>query len=133
MSLKEMTTKDAATITVTDGTSVTFAEDGISIPNGIHLIASSDTEYKTRRQLTAKTRAGAYDYKTNSYTKDKRSMVLVAPVIDDNLKIVFNTVRLEVEVLPTMSTASKVELLKQAAQLLLSADSEEFWVTGTRF
>lgn len=132
MSLKDMTVATGATISVADGTPVVFAEDGVTIANGIHLVATSDPDFRTRRQVTAKSRAATYDYKTNSYAKEKRSVVYVVPTVDINSKTVFNTVRIEVEFDPTLDTGDKQDLLKVGAQLLVDSDLEEFWATGAR-
>jgi len=38
MGLKNMSIATGATISVTGGTAVVFADDGVTIPNGIHLV-----------------------------------------------------------------------------------------------
>jgi hypothetical protein len=131
MGLKTMTLLAGATVAATGGTALAFADDGVSIQNGVHLIVPADADYQTRRQLTAKYRQPSLDVKTGVYGKDKKSISLALPVVLADGKVVFNTIRLEREVHPSMSAADVLELNKLGAQLLTDDDVLAFWATGS--
>lgn len=129
MGLKTMSLLTGATVSSAGGTALAFAEDGVSIQNGVHLIVPSDTDYQTRRQVTAKYRPPTLDVKTGAYGKDKKTISLVKPVLVDG-KVYFCTLRLEREVHPSLSAADATDLLILGAQLLTDADVAGFWATG---
>lgn len=130
MGLKTMSLLSAATITQSGGSALLFAEDGQTVANGVHLIVPADADYQTRRQLTVKYRPPSLNASTNVYGKDKKSMCLAQPLILPNGSVVFNTIRIEREVHPSLSAANALELNKLGAQLLVDDDVVSFWATG---
>lgn len=131
MALKNMSLLTGATIAATGGTALAFADDGVSIANGVHLVVPSDTDYQTRRQATFKFRPPTLDAKTSVYGKDKKSVSIVDPIVMPSGQIVFNTVRIEREVHPSYSAADCIELNKLAAQVLVDSDLDNFWAVGS--
>jgi hypothetical protein len=108
-----------------------FAEDGVTIQNGLHLIIPADADYQTRRQVTAKYRPPTLDPKTATYSKDKKSISLSKPIVLTDGRVVFNTIRIEREVHPSLAAADAIELNKLGAQMLVDADTDAFWATGS--
>lgn len=132
MGLKTMSlSANATAITVTGGTALVFSDDGVTIPNGLHLIVPADADYQTRRQVTAKYRQPTLDPKTGVYSKDKKSICLALPQVLADGRVVFNTIRIEREVHPSLSAANAEELCKLGAQILTDADVVSFWATGS--
>lgn len=131
MGLKTMSLLSGATVTASGGSALVFADDGVTIPNGLHLIVPADADYQTRRQVTAKYRPPTIDAKTGAYSKDKKSITLVLPLVLSTGAVVFNTMRIEREVHPSLSAANALELNKLGAQLLSDSDSDAFWATGS--
>lgn len=131
MGLKNMSLLASATVSASGGTALVFANDGVTIQNGLHLIVPADTDYQTRRQVTAKYRPPTLDPKTNSYSKDKKSISLSKPMVLTDGRVVFNTIRIEREVHPSLAAADAVELNKLGAQLLSDTDTDSFWATGS--
>lgn len=130
MGLKTMSLLASATVAASGGTALVFAEDGVTIQNGVHLVVPADTDYQTRRQVTAKYRPPTLDSKTGAYGKDKKSISLSKPLVLADGRVVFNTIRIEREVHPNLSAADAVELNKLGAQMLADADLDAFWATG---
>lgn len=130
MGLKSMSLLATATVSASGGSALAFAEDGVSIQNGLHLIVPADTDYQTRRQVTVKYRQPTLDPKTGAYSKDKKSISLSKPIVLSDGRVVFNTIRIEREVHPSLAAADAVELNKLGAQLLTDADTDGFWATG---
>lgn len=131
MGLKTMSLLSAATVAATGGTALVFADDGVTIQNGVHLIVPSDTDYQTRRQLTAKFKQPTLDPTTGAYGKDKKTMCLSKPIVLTSGKVVFNTIRIEREVHPNLTAAEALELNNLGAQMLTDADAAGFWATGS--
>jgi len=130
MGLKNMSLLSSATITPSGGTALVFADDGVTIQNGVHLVVPADTDYRTRRSVTAKFRPPVVD-KDGVYTKDKKYLSFNVPQILASGKIVNNVIRVEREVHPELSAAQCTELNKVAAQLLFDTDVDGFWATGS--
>lgn len=131
MGLKTMSLLAGATITPSGGSALVFAEDGQMIQNGVHLIVPADTDYQTRRQLTAKVKQPTLDPKTRTYTgKDKKSISYTQPVVLADGTISFAVLRVEREVPPSMSAANALEMLKIGAQICVDADLADFWANG---
>jgi hypothetical protein len=130
MGLKTMTLLSGATVSATGGTSLAFSDDGVSIQNGLHLVVPADTDYQTRRQATVKYRPPSIDVKTGVYGKDKKSISLTKPMVLTSGQVVFNTIRIEREVHPSLAASDVLELNKLGAQLLIDADVDGFWTAG---
>lgn len=131
MGLKSMSLLSAATVSASGGTALVFADDGVTIPNGVHLVIPADADYQTRRTVTAKYKAPTIDVKTGSYGKDKKSISLTLPMVLSTGQVIFNVIRIEREVHPSLATASVDELNKLAAQMLFDTDVTNFWATGS--
>lgn len=120
-----------ATVASSAGTALVFADDGVSITNGLHLIVPADADYQTRRQVTVKYKPATLDAKTGAYGKDKKSICLALPIVLTDGRVIFNTIRIEREVHPSVSAANCVELNKLGAQLLTDTDTDAFWANGS--
>lgn len=131
MGLKSMSLLASATVAASGGSALVFADDGVTIQNGVHLIVPADTDYQTRRSVTAKVKQPTIDVRTNAYGKDKKSISLTLPQVLADGRVVFNVIRIEREVHPSLSAANAEELNKLAAQLLTDADTANFWATGS--
>lgn len=131
MGLKSMSLLAGATVAASGGSAQVFADDGVTISNGLHLIVPDDTDYQTRRQATVKYRPPVLDVKTGAYGKDKKSISYAVPVVLSDGRIVFNTIRVEREVHPSLSAASAAELNAIGAQLLVDSDAASFWASGS--
>lgn len=131
MGLKTMSLLAGATVSSSGGTALVFADDGQTIQNGVHLIVPADADYQTRRQVTAKYRPPTLNATTGVYSKDKKSISLALPLVLTDGRVVFNTIRIEREVHPSLLAATAEELCKLGAQLLVDADVASFWATGS--
>jgi hypothetical protein len=131
MGLKTMSLSDSATgISVTGGTALPFSDDGVTVPNGVHLVCTGDTDFATRRTITAKVRPSSLDPKTGVYGKDKKSLCLALPIVATDGSVKFATIRIEREVVPAMTAAQCTNLNRLGAQLLVDADTDNFWANG---
>jgi len=118
-----------ATVSATGGTAQNFTPDGVEIQNGIHLADAGEPDFKLRNQLTLKTRNPQLS--NGVYGKGKRWATLNVPMVCADGKVVFNLVRIEVEVHPEMSASDYLDMLKRGSQLLFDSDTTAFWATGS--
>lgn len=129
MSLRDLTLKPEATVTYA-GDATTFAEDGVQISGGLHVIDITNTDFRTRMSLTAKNRQPVYDKKTLSYTKEKKTISLVKPLALSNGQTAFNTLRIEMEVHPEAASDLKTLFRSMGVGILADSDFDAFWATG---
>lgn len=118
-------------ITATAGSAIAFSPDGVSVVDGIHLIVAADTDFRTRRQITAKQKAPTLNSATGVYSKGKKSLTFVHPKILADGTTTFNLVRVEIEVHPESSVAEALDLTMIGAQLAGDTDFASFWATGS--
>lgn len=130
MGIKNMTLLASATLAATGGTAVVFADDGVTVPNGVHLVVPADTNYALRRSATIKYRPPVLD-NLGAYSRDKKYISITRPLTLASGKIVNNVLRVEREVHPELSAAECTELNKLAAQLLFDSDVDSFWAAGS--
>ena len=130
MGIKTMTVKSGATMAPTGGTDLVFADDGLTIQNGVHLVVPAVTDYKVRPQATVKYRQPAVG-SDGLYSKDKKSISYSVPYVTASGKVVFNTIRVEREVHPEFSAAAALDLLIVGSQLLTDSDATAFWASGS--
>lgn len=130
MGMKNMSLLSSATLAATGGTALVLADNGVTIQNGVQLVVPADTNYATRRSITAKYRPPVVA-KDGILSRDKKYLSLTVPMALASGAIVNNVIRLEREVHPEFSAANCVELNKLAAQLLFDADTDGFWATGS--
>jgi len=131
MALKNMSLLASATVSASGGSALAFVDNGVTIANGVQICASGDTDFQTRRLVTAKYKAPALNQKTNTYGKDKKSLTLVKPLVLSSGVVVFQTLRIEREVHPSQAAADNLEMNKLGAQLLIDTDLDNFWATGS--
>ena len=131
MGLKTMSLLTGATVSASGGSALAFAENGVSVTNGLQLIVPADADYQTRRSVTVKIKQPTVDPKTGVYSKDRKTMSLTLPMVLSDGKVVFNVIRVEREVHPSLSAANALELNKLAAQMLIDSDVTDFWAAGS--
>jgi len=130
MGLKNMSIQSGATITVTAGTAMSFLDDGVTVPNGVHVTVPSTADYRVREHATFRFTPPKL-LTDGTYTRDKKTVSFTVPQILASGKVVNNVVRIERELHPELSAANAVEFNKRAAQLLMDSDTDNFWAAGS--
>lgn len=110
-----------ATFTPAGGTAKSYTSDGQSVVNGIHLIDASVTDFRTRPQMTLKTKLPSLD-NFGVYSKGRRSLVCTIPKVLASGKTVFPLIRIELEDHPETTAAELAALLSIGANVLLDTD-----------
>lgn len=130
MSLKNASILTGAALSATGGTAKVFADDGVTIQNGLHLTVPAVADFRVRDSLTVKYRPPQLQ-PDGSYTRDKKEMSFNVPQLLASGKVVNNVVRVSREVHPELSAAAATDFNKQAAQMLFDADFDGFWNAGS--
>jgi hypothetical protein len=125
-----MVIKSGTSIAATGGSDVTFAPDGQTIQNGVHLIVPAISDFRVRPQLTVKYRPPVLNPQ-GVYNKDKKTLSYTIPKLLDDGTIVFNVVRVEREVHPESTPEEAAALLEAASQFCFDTDVSAFWATGS--
>lgn len=112
-------------------TVIHFAEDGVVIPNGLHLVCTDDT-YDVRKQVTFKVRPSTYDAKSGSFSKAKQSVSIAIPTVLLDGKTTFTTLRIEIEAHPSIGASVFNELCNYGSELMLDPNYKDFWVLGAK-
>lgn len=130
MALENMPIAEGTSLGTSGGTNITLSITGVDVPGGVQLIVVEDTNFQTRRTVTAKYRPASINPATGKYGKDKKSMVFVEPIVLEDGSVVFNTLRLEREVHPSTPEATVADYNVIGAQLLFRAEAAGFWRNG---
>jgi len=130
MALKNATILTGATLAASAGSAFVFADDGVTIPNGLHLVVPATADYRVRENMTVRYRPAAVQ-PDQTYSKDKKSLSISFPVILASGKVVINVVRIEREVHPETAAATATNYNKLAAQCLFDTDFDGFWANGS--
>lgn len=129
MGAQNVTLLRGATVAATGGTSQAFTPDGVSIDGGIHLADAGQTSFKLRSSIVLKTKNP--QLVQGEYTKGKRWLTLMQPMVLTSGSVVQNVVRIEVEVHPDLASADVVDLCLAGSQLLFDDDLLSFLNTGS--
>lgn len=121
-----------ATLTFTASEAAVYAEDGMAIANGVHVICTSDESALNRKQITFKVRPAAYDTKTNSYSKSKNGISVSKPITLANGSVSFLTARVELEAHPEATAGDVNVIVNHAAEILLDPEYSAFWQFGAK-
>lgn len=118
----------ATSVSPTGGSDATFSLTGLAVSSGINVAIQTDSDFRTRRNASFKSRVP--QVQNGVFSKGKNEVVYVHPLVLASGLVVFNTIRLQVEVHPELAAASAKDLRLVGAQLLTDSDFEDFWVTG---
>lgn len=130
MGLQNASILAGATITPSGGTAQNFVPDGVEVKNGIHLVDSAVTDFRTRPSLTAKTNQPT-TLPDGSFSKDKRVLTYAEPFVDSKGVVQYDYIQIIRRVHPESSAAKAAGMLTKGAQLCTDADFVNFWALGS--
>lgn len=122
--------KGATGLTVTAGAAETFTLTGDTVKNGVRVADAAITDYRVRDNITLTSRSPVLQV-DGSYSKCKRTAMLICPRILASGKTVFNLLEIRYEVHPEFTAADELDLRLRASQLLFDTDLSNFWVVGS--
>lgn len=130
MPLKSMSILSGAAIAVTGGSAKSFMDDGVSVPNGVHIVCPGTTDARIRENATFKVRPAAL-LADGTYQRRKDVVSITFPQLLASGKVVNNVYRIERDIHPELADAVATDQRKMAAQLLVDADLDNFWLVGS--
>lgn len=129
MAIKNMSISTGATIAVTGGTAKAFVDTGVSVPGGVQVVVPASNA-NVRESATFRHRP-AQLLPDGTYTRKKDTATITVPMVLASGKVVNNVIRIERDVHPEASNAAATDLNKLGAQLLVDADTDNFWLVGS--
>jgi len=131
MAIKNASILSGATAAFTAGTAKTFLDDGVTVPNGVHIVANGTVDASVREHATIKYRPPVLDAR-GTLGKTTYDISYTVPLKDAVTSVIENTtVRIGVSQSRLMSAAAQLELRKQVAQFLLDSDFDNYWSVGS--
>lgn len=132
MPLNGMVLKDGATaIAPTGGSDMTFQVDGQVVNNGVHVSNVSQPDFRIRENVTFKYRLPKQNA-DRTWSKGKWSATYAEPSVDATTGAMKYAVgRIELELDPSESAATNLNIRMMLAQLLGDADLASYWSVGS--
>lgn len=126
MSITNASIKTGATWSSSGGSDLAFVPDGRSVPNGLSLVVSSDTNLATRRTLAARATLPALPASSSSFAKlGRNELVYKVPFLATDGRLYIQTIRISTG-FHADYTAKDVRL-GEAVGLLADSDFADFW------
>jgi len=130
MSARSFSILAGGTLSASGGSAVTYADDGLTVQNGVHVVDTSATDMRIQPSITLQNRKATL--RNGLYiNKDKRSAVVQIPLLKTDGTVVNNLVRIERELDPSTTAAQALEITLRAAQTLFDSELASFWATGS--
>jgi hypothetical protein len=130
MALKNMSINTGGTVANTGGTAKVFADDGVTVPNGVHLTVPATVDFRVRESATFRYSPPKLQA-DGSYTRQGNSCSVTVPKLLASGKYVNNVIRTTVDIHPESTATEYSDLRKLGAQALIDADTDGFWSSGS--
>lgn len=130
MGLKNMSINIGGSLANTGGTAKVFADDGVTVPNGVHVAVPGTADFRVREHATFRYRPPVLQT-DGSYSRQQNTVSLTVPKLLASGKYVNNTVRIVSDIHPESTATEALDLRKLAAQMLFDSDTDNFWTAGS--
>lgn len=132
MSITSASLPLGATFAPTGGVATVFTPSALPVVSGVQVVAATDTDAVTRRNITVKARNATLNGSTGKFSgKDKRSSVFCIPEVLPDGTISFDLIRVEMEVHPQSPATKVAALLSGGACMISDADFTNLWTLGS--
>jgi hypothetical protein len=130
MGLKNMSINIGGTLANTGGTAKVFADDGVTVPNGVHVSVPGTADFRVREHATFRYTPPSLQ-SDGTYSRQQNNVSLTVPKLLSSGKYVNNTIRIAFDVHPESTATEALDLRKLAAQMLFDSDTDNFWTAGS--
>lgn len=131
MGLANASIKSGATWAPTGGTDLAFIPDGRSVPNGVSLVVSTDTNLITRRQLVCRATLPGMPGSANAYARlGRNTAVYRVPFIASDGKLYIQTTKLETAFHAEYPAEDKNATLSEMIAIAADSDFVDFWASS---
>lgn len=131
MSVKNATLLEGPTISITAGTSKVWTVGGQRVVNGIQIVDTTATDYRTRPHCSLRSSEAVFDKTGLCTVKAIRRASMTRPKILASGAVEFPNLEIVLKRHPESTDAEILELKKAACQLLLDTDFDNFWKLGS--
>lgn len=132
MALANATLITGTTLSATGGTTVNFAPSGKTVENGVEIIDTGATDFRTRTSIQCRSKMPTYNPALKAYAKGRNFVTFVMPILLADGTPAFPTIRVEVDYHPEQTAAHRLDMRKMAAQILFNASFTQFFETGSK-
>lgn len=130
MSVNGIALNEGGTYTPSGGTSITFDATGENVANGVVCVNTAEADFYQREKLYAVSRVPAIG-SDGEYSKLKSSLRIVRPSTLTSGKVVYNLIRIEIEVHPEDGGTEVANLRTLGLAALNSTDLDDFFELGS--
>lgn len=130
MGLKNMSINVGGSLANTGGTAKVFADDGVTVPNGVHVSVPATADFRVREHATFRYTPPALQA-DGTYSRQTNTVSITVPKALASGKYVNNTVRITVDLHPESTATEGSDLRKLGAQALFDSDTDNFWTAGS--
>lgn len=124
-----ITLLNGGTTTTSGGTAQVFEVSGETITDGRVLVDVGEADFFARNKLNITSRSPSQQ-SDGTWSKSKRTVVLVIPFTRADGSTVYNTTRVEVSFDPETTSAELADLRERGAQLLKDSEFDTFYSVG---
>lgn len=130
MGLKNMSINIGGSLANTGGTAKVFADDGVTVPNGVHLSVPATADFRVREHATFRYTPPSLQ-SDGSYSRQGNTFSLTIPKLLASGKYVNNTIRVTADLHPESTATEMLDIRRLAAQMLFDSDTDNFWTAGS--
>lgn len=129
MSLSNLTLLAGATIAVSGGTAQTFAPEGTQVNRGIQVADVAVDDITERTVCVFKNTSGALQ-PNGTFSKDRRTAKISIPELLEDGTLDYATLEVTLIKSPRRGATTVAALKNGGAQLIVDADTSNFWLMG---
>lgn len=125
-----MSVNTGGTLANTGGAALVFADDGVTIPNGVHLTVPATADFRLRASATFRYTPPRLQA-AGTYLRSKQTFSVTVPKLLASGLYVNNVIRVEADIHPESTATEMLDIRKLAAQMLFDSDTDNFWTAGS--
>lgn len=131
MSVQNATILAGPTISVTGGTAKAFTPSSQKVINGINIVDTTATDYRTRPNVSLRATEASYDKAGVCVAKAIRKVTATRPKLLASGAIEFPCVEITLKIHPETTDAELLAITEMGVQILTDADFENFRKYGS--
>lgn len=131
MSVQNATLLAGPTISVTGGTSKAFTPSSQKVVNGINIVDTTATDYRTRPNVSLRATEAQYDKTGICVGKAIRTATATRPKLLASGAIDFPCVEIKLKVHPETTDAELLAIIEMGVQILTDTDFDNFRKFGS--
>lgn len=131
MSVQNATILAGPTISVSGGVSKPFTPSSQKVNNGINIVDTTATDYRTRPNVSLRATEAQYDRLGSCVAKAVRKATATRPKVLTNGSIEFPCIEIALKVHPETTDAELISLIEMAVQILTGTHFENFRKFGS--